>query len=225
MIRTCLILCLFTPIYSFENLFDIQKKLWNGEIVKLENVFDVPIDNDPDLNYVLQVGDGLDDNADFYRYVSPSNDLLDTFKDNILEKATFFTELLFINDFNFETLTYTKYNESCYLESHHDYHIGLNPQQKQYHQARLLSIIYYTSDYMNNCGGELVWNGEFPYKEIKPEKNTMYLFIPREHSFHRIKDVKCGSRHAISGWLTSNRPSDTFLQMHHIMEYKKNNIP
>ena len=35
-IRTCLILCLFTPIYSFENLFDIQQKLWNGEIVKLE---------------------------------------------------------------------------------------------------------------------------------------------------------------------------------------------
>ena len=221
MIRIYIILCLFTHIYSFQTLFDIQQKLWNGEIIKLENVFDIPIDNDPDLNYILQEGDGLEGNADFYRHVSLSNDLLDTFKDNILEKATFFKELLFIDDFDLRSLAYTKYNESCYLEAHHDYHVEVNPRQKQYHQARLLSIIYYTSDYIDNCGGELVWNGEFLYREIRPEKNTMYIFIPREHSFHRIKDVKCGSRYAISGWLTSNRPSDTFLQMHNIMEYIK----
>ena len=221
MIRIYIILCLFTPIYSFENFFDIQQKLWNGEIIKLENAFDIPIDNDPNIKFILQEGNP---ELDWYRYISRSNnDLLDTFKDNILEKATFFKELLFVDDdFDLETFAYTKYNESGYLETHHDYHVKLNPQKKQYYGARLLSIIYYTADVMDKCGGELVWYGDFPYREIKPEKNTMYLFIPREHSFHRIKDVKCGSRYAISGWITSDRPSDTFLQMHNIMEYKKN---
>ena len=96
-IRTCLILCLFTPIYSFENLFDIQQKLWNGEIVKLENVFDVPIDNDPNLKYFLQDSAEMGVSADFYRYVSPMNNhLLDTFEDKIIEKATFFKQLFVI---------------------------------------------------------------------------------------------------------------------------------
>ena len=214
---------------SEENLFDIQQKLWNGEIVKLNTKlvgltgFDLGR-LDLNTNMVLQDSAEMGASADFYRYIHDpriNNHLLDIFEDTIIKKevSTFFKKLLFVDDFDLG-FSYTKYNESCYLETHSDYHVMINPNQKQYPKARLLSILYYTSNYIENCGGELIWNGEMPYKEIKPEKNTMYIFIPRMHSHHRIKDVKCGSRYAISGWLTSNRPSDTFLQMHHIMEYK-----
>ena len=136
------------------------------------------------------------------------------------ENEDFFNQLLFVDNFNTHTIKYTKYNTSCFLESHTDYIPEIHPSQLDYElEVRLLSIIYYTSDYIPGCGGELVWNGEIPSKTIYPRNNNLYMFIPRKLSEHRIKDVTCGARHAISGWLTSNKPTRSYLQLHNIMEY------
>lgn len=97
----------------------------------------------------------------------------------------------------------TKYKEGQYLENHND-NMG----------NRVLSIVYHMTDNWNSsCGGEFVWNGGIGTLEVAPSYNTLYLFVPRDSSDHRIKDVLCGERLGYSGWLTTDDPAYDFLTM------------
>jgi Rps23 Pro-64 3,4-dihydroxylase Tpa1-like proline 4-hydroxylase len=63
------------------------------------------------------------------------------------------------------------------------YHIGVSP------------------DMAPDCGGHLRWYGGVGMEEFAPSFNTLYLFVPHQHSYHSIKPIKCGARYALVGWL------------------------
>jgi len=87
----------------------------------------------------------------------------------------------------------TRYTKHDYLTIHND-------NMKE----RLMSMIYHigvSPDMAPDCGGHFRWYGGVGMEEFAPSFNTLYLFLPNQHSYHGIKAIKCGERYAISGWL------------------------
>jgi Rps23 Pro-64 3,4-dihydroxylase Tpa1-like proline 4-hydroxylase len=204
----CITVC--QAAYWEKNKKDIAEGLWNGDIITIENAFGAPerFDVHEEVDWVLETGKA--NTAEYKRYVH-TGDLLRDFQNELDKYTDFFNDILLTNTSN-DMIRLTKYSDEHYLELHTDHKEG-----------RLLSVIYYnTKDWdASKCGGELLWHGG-KFKMIAPKYNTLVLFIPRQQSYHRIKDLNCNNRYAYAGWLTADKRSKATELLYQVLLNREN---
>lgn len=185
-----------------KNLVAMRMALANGQLIKIPNVFpnhkELKLTRHDNWENDKKIRDGVE-----WYDRDICNECGKRFENEISKYSTFWKKLLGTNLLPPTGFRGTKYKEGQYLELHNDDSGG-----------RVLSIVYHTTENWDaSCGGEFVWNGGIGSQEITPSYNTLYLFMPRDSSDHRIKDVYCGERYAYSGWLRTDDPDYDFLSM------------
>lgn len=191
-------------------LQDIRHSLMNGQIIQIKNAFSNPSRFEPYGNETWEEDVGKIKDMEWYRrYRVQETKQIEEFEYEIQTKhKVWFETLLNLKMENVRplsnSLTMTKYNESCYLDDHSDAA-----------QVRRLTVIYHISkNHKPVCGGKLYWYGGVGQHKFQPSYNTLYLFIPSEYTEHRISYSHCSERIAISGWFESNQ----FGSLYHLMQ-------
>lgn len=177
-------------LWWFQHSDEIATALWSNQIVEISNAFENPSRFDLDM-YEHWESQPSSNEVDFHRHIL-KNTVESRRLIQELNKYKMFFEDIILNEMIISEKSFmsTMYVENDYLETHTD-----NTHN------RILSFVYHnTKTWNDNCGGELIFEGGFGQKIIKPSYNTLYLLIPSNKSHHRIKDVKCGKRFSISGW-------------------------
>tara|TARA_B110000003_G_scaffold272653_1_gene308937 strand:- start:278 stop:1027 length:750 start_codon:yes stop_codon:yes gene_type:complete len=206
--------------YWYKYMQDMRHALLNGQVVRITDAFEAPERFDaPDDAVWYYEPSNLKypgDHMWYSRYVRENTSEVDLFLNEISNiHKLFFGELLSLNTSNMESIGFasTKYNKSCYLETHND-KIG----------NRRLSLIYHNTrnSPSEECGGDFVWYRGLGVTKFKPSYNTLYLFIPTFKTHHAIDDVHCSERTAISGWLEWPEYSSTYALLADHAEYRVN---
>ena len=201
-------------LWWMEDIIALRLALGNGQLIKIPNAFP----NHEQLQ--LRRGDDWknqkkETNGHEWYDRDVCVECANRFMDEIKKYKRFWRRLLGMTVKKPHDFRGTRYGMGQYLESHND-----NTED------RSLSLVYHMSgDWDPDCGGEFVWNGGVGSKEIVPSYNTLYLFIPRSTSDHRIRDVHCGDRVGYSGWLYAKQPSVDFLTMLHTYRWNQENRP
>ena len=207
---------LLNQLWWMDDVIALRLALGNGQLIKIPNAF--PNHEELQLRYdddwENQLSEKRNGNQTWYDRDMCKN-CAKRFKDEIKKYGKFWETLLGTKLENPEQFRGTRYSKGQYLDNHDD----------DTHD-RVLSMVYHMSgDWNPECGGEFVWNGGVGSKKILPSYNTLYLFIPRPDSDHRIKKVHCGHRVGYSGWLQSKKPSVDFVTMVHTYRWNQENRP
>ncbi len=202
-------------LWWMDDIIALRLALGNGQLIKIPNAFpnheDLQLRRDDDWENQKRV---LENGNEWYDR-DICIECATRFMDEIKKYKWFWEQLLGTRLEKPSGFRGTRYTKDQYLETHTD---DTND--------RVLSLVYHMSGHWDNkCGGELVWNGGVGSKEIDPSYNTLYLFVPRRDSHHRIKDVLCGDRVGYSGWLESKEPTVDFLTMLHTYRWNQENRP
>ena len=141
------------------------------------------------------------------RYKSNDTSVLNAFTNELTKHKDWFEDLLDIEFDNLlpfnETFALTKYNASCFLNTHSDHN-----------DDRKLTIIYHNSKTNKpECGGELLWRGILGGHQFESSYNTAYIFMPTDYTLHSIGKMTCSERTAISGWFTLPTRSSSIYSM------------
>ena len=201
-------------LWWMEDIVALRLALGNGQLIKIPNAFanheELQLRRDDNWENQKQERNG----HEWYDR-DICNECGNRFIDEIKKYKTFWESLLGTPLEEPKDFKGTRYTKGQYLEHHND-----NTDD------RSLSLVYHmTGDWDPDCGGAFVWNGGVGSKVITPGYNTLYLFIPRDNSDHRITDVHCGDRVAYSGWLYTKKPSTDFLTMVHTYRWNQENRP
>lgn len=202
-------------LWWMDDIIALRIALANGQLIKIPNAFpnheDIQLRRDDDWENQKRVNENGQEWYDRDICVKCAK----RFEDEIKKYKKFWEKLLGLRLDKPRDFRGTRYKTDQYLELHNDDV-----------DNRVLSLVYHMSgNWDSNCGGEFVWNGGVGSKEITPSYNTLYLFIPRRDSDHRIKDVFCGDRVGYSGWLEAENLSIDFLTMLHAYRWNQENRP
>jgi hypothetical protein len=201
-------------LWWMEDVIALRLALGNGQLIKIPNAFP----NHEELQ--LRIDDDWENQRrerNGYEWFDRDvcHNCSKRFVKEIKKYRKFWERLLSLKLKPPSVFKGTRYTQGQYLETHND-----NVED------RILSLVYHmTGDWNPDCGGEFEWNGNIGSSAIVPSYNTLYMFIPRENSNHRIKEVYCGHRVGYSGWLYAEDFSIDFLTMLHTHRWNQENRP
>lgn len=197
MIKALLIIMISSMAHAqkmhwFDDFIEIKRQLMDGRMVRIPNAFtqeviDKYIDFE-NCKWEEELGVADNEKREWFKR-HKDRDCANPFSEYLMKHKQYFENFLPTKTISEVKLTATDYRTDDYLELHNDYG-----------NKRVLTFILHMSNAKPDCGGKLIWAGEYGIKKALPRINTLYLFIPTSQSYHSIETVRCGSRKAITGW-------------------------